>query len=128
MSKSTNAAYKKLLEKSENKVKDSYDRKAALVLLAGFIKNLRINAGLSQAELASITGKKQSAIGRYESYNNSSMPSVETLILISHACGYDLRIEPTIEIKNNTYNRNIQEDSHINMNMNPVQANLAITI
>ena len=55
------------------------------------IREARLRAGLTQAELAERTGRDRSVIARWE--QAVVAPSVETLIELVRACGFDLPLE-----------------------------------
>ena len=52
------------------------------------IREARLRAGLTQTELAERTGRERSVIARWEQAAVS--PSVDNLLAIVEACGYDL--------------------------------------
>ena len=52
------------------------------------IREARLRAGLTQAELAKRTGRERSVIARWE--QGSVSPSIDNLLAIIHACGFDL--------------------------------------
>ena len=52
------------------------------------LREARLRAGLSQAELARRAGKQRSAIGRWE--RGEALPSLETLRELIRACGLEL--------------------------------------
>jgi transcriptional regulator with XRE-family HTH domain len=58
---------------------------------AALIREARLRAGLSQQELADVSGKDRSVIGRWE--QGLVAPSVDTLIDLVRACGFDLPLE-----------------------------------
>jgi transcriptional regulator with XRE-family HTH domain len=58
---------------------------------AGLLREARLRAGLSQAGLAGRTGKPRPHIGRYEA--GAVAPSLDTLLELINACGYDLPLE-----------------------------------
>ena len=58
---------------------------------AALIREARLRAGLTQAELAERTGRDRSVIARWE--QAVVAPSVETLIELVRACGFDLPLE-----------------------------------
>lgn len=63
-------------------------------MLAGdLLREARLRAGLSQAELARRAGKPTSVIGRWE--RGEVRPSLETLQTMVRACGLDLRFQIT---------------------------------
>ena len=52
------------------------------------IREARLRAGLTQTELAERTGRERSVIARWE--HGAVSPSVDNLLAIVEACGYDL--------------------------------------
>jgi transcriptional regulator with XRE-family HTH domain len=58
---------------------------------AVLIREARLRAGLTQAELAERTGRDRSVIARWE--QAVVAPSIETLIELVRACGFDLPLE-----------------------------------
>jgi transcriptional regulator with XRE-family HTH domain len=52
------------------------------------IREARLRAGLTQAELAERTGRERSVIARWE--QGSVSPSIDNLLAIVHACGFEL--------------------------------------
>ena len=58
---------------------------------AALIREARLRAGLTQAELAERTGRDRSVVARWE--QGVVAPSVETLIELVRACGFDLPLE-----------------------------------
>jgi len=52
------------------------------------LREARLRAGLSQAEVAARAGKARSAIGRWE--RGEVQPSFETLRELIRACGFDI--------------------------------------
>jgi len=55
------------------------------------IRQARLRAGLSQAELAERSGKDRAQIARWE--RDGVMPGFETLVELVRACGFDLSLE-----------------------------------
>lgn len=55
---------------------------------ADLLREARLRAGLSQAELARRAGQHRSAIGRWE--RGEARPSLETLVELVRACGLEL--------------------------------------
>jgi transcriptional regulator with XRE-family HTH domain len=58
---------------------------------AGLMREARLRAGLSQHELAARSGKDRSVIARWE--QGLVAPSIDTLIELVRACGYDVPLE-----------------------------------
>jgi len=58
---------------------------------ADLIREARLRAGLTQYELAERTGRERSVIARWE--QGTVAPSVETLVELVRACGFDLPLE-----------------------------------
>ena len=58
------------------------------MLSADLLREARLRAGLTQAELARRSGRQQSAIARWE--RGRSAPSFETLRELIRACGLEL--------------------------------------
>jgi transcriptional regulator with XRE-family HTH domain len=52
------------------------------------IREARLRAGLTQAELSELTGRERSVIARWE--QGVISPPVDSLMEIIHACGFDL--------------------------------------
>ena len=55
------------------------------------IKEARLRAGLSQQELAAVSGKDRTVIARYE--QGVVAPSIDTLVEILRSCGFDIPLE-----------------------------------
>jgi len=58
---------------------------------ADLIREARLRAGLTQYELAERTGRDRSVIARWE--QGAVAPSIETLVELVRACGFDLPLE-----------------------------------
>src|SRR5438552_19093136 len=58
---------------------------------ADLIREARLRAGLTQYELAERSGRDRSVIARWE--QGVVAPSVETLVELVRACGFDLPLE-----------------------------------
>ncbi len=58
---------------------------------AVLLREARLRAGLSQVELGERSGKDRVQIGRYEA--GAVAPSLDTLIELVQACGFDLPLE-----------------------------------
>jgi transcriptional regulator with XRE-family HTH domain len=58
---------------------------------AELIREARLRAGLTQHELAERTGRDRSVIARWE--QGGAAPSVETVVELVRACGFDLPLE-----------------------------------
>jgi transcriptional regulator with XRE-family HTH domain len=52
------------------------------------IREARTRAGLTQADLARLTGRDRSVIARWE--HGAVSPPVESLLACVHACGFDI--------------------------------------
>lgn len=63
------------------------------MLTDDLIREARLRAGLTQAELARRLGKAQSEIGRWE--RGEVAPSLETVRGVIGACGLDLHVQLT---------------------------------
>lgn len=58
---------------------------------AALIREARLRAGLTQAELAERTGRDRSVIARWE--QAAVAPGVDTLVELVRACGFDVPLE-----------------------------------
>jgi hypothetical protein len=58
---------------------------------AAIIREARLRAGLTQAQLAERTSRERSVIARWE--QGAVSPSVDTLLTLVEACGFDLPLE-----------------------------------
>jgi hypothetical protein len=58
---------------------------------ASLIREARLRAGLTQTELAEQTGRDRSVVARWE--QAVVAPSLETLLELVRACGFDLPLE-----------------------------------
>ncbi|MBA3376408.1 MAG: helix-turn-helix transcriptional regulator [Actinobacteria bacterium] len=58
---------------------------------ANLIREARLRAGLTQYELAELSGRDRSVIARWE--QGTVAPSIETLVELVRACGFDLPLE-----------------------------------
>jgi transcriptional regulator with XRE-family HTH domain len=58
---------------------------------AAIIREARLRAGLTQAELAERTGRERSVIARWE--QGAVAPSVEAVLALVKACGFELPLE-----------------------------------
>jgi len=74
---------------------------------AAIIREARLRAGLTQAELAKRTGRERSVIARWE--QGAVSPSVDTLLTLVEACGFDLPLElvPTEPVDDGRLRRNV---------------------
>lgn len=68
----------------------AYRQQAKVVEVAKMVRTWRTAAGLTQGELADRMKTSQSVIARIESFQNTRMPNLDTLIRIAHECGLDL--------------------------------------
>ena len=64
-----------------------YGERDAIMQAARMIREMRADAGLTQAELAARAGMSQPDISRLESGLGKQGPSVETLYRLTDACG-----------------------------------------
>lgn len=55
------------------------------------LREARLRAGLSQQQLAEVSGKDRTVIARYE--QGVVAPSVDTLVEIMRSCGFDILLE-----------------------------------
>jgi len=58
---------------------------------AALIREARLRAGLSQQELAVVSGRDRTAIARWE--QGAVAPSLDTLVELLRSCGYDIPLE-----------------------------------
>jgi transcriptional regulator with XRE-family HTH domain len=58
---------------------------------ATLIREARLRAGMTQQELAARSGRERSVIARWE--QGGVAPSLETLLELVRACGFDLPLE-----------------------------------
>ena len=58
---------------------------------ATLLREARLRAGLSQQELAEVSGKDRTVIARYE--QGVVAPSIDTLVELVRACGFDVPLE-----------------------------------
>lgn len=58
---------------------------------AVLIREARLRAGLSQQELAAVSGKDRTVIARWE--QGLVAPSIDTLVELVRACGFDVPLE-----------------------------------
>ena len=65
--------------------------RADTVRSATLLKEARLRAGLSQQELAEVSGKDRTVIARYE--QGVVAPSIDTLVEILRSCGFDIPLE-----------------------------------
>ena len=74
---------------------------------ASLIREARLRAGLTQAELAARTGRDRSVIARWEQAIVS--PSLETLVELVRACGFELplELEPSDSTGEERLNKNL---------------------
>src|SRR5207237_2181318 len=63
-------------------------RRLPRVTSADLIREARLRAGLTQAQLAERTGRDRSVVARWE--QGAVAPSLETLLDLLRACGFDL--------------------------------------
>ena len=70
----------------------NYDRAYMRVIVANFLQDLRVSAGLTQIQLAKLADMTQSEISRLERAAGPRAPELYTLIRVMRACGYDLSL------------------------------------
>ena len=58
---------------------------------AALIREARLRAGLSQAEMAERSGKDRTVIARWE--QGAVAPSLDTLVELVRSCGFDIPLE-----------------------------------
>jgi transcriptional regulator with XRE-family HTH domain len=58
---------------------------------AALIREARLRAGLSQAQMAERSGKERTVIARWE--QGAVAPSVDTLVELVRSCGFDIPLE-----------------------------------
>lgn len=58
---------------------------------AVLIREARLRAGLSQQELAEVSGKDRTVIARWE--QGLVAPSIDTLVDLVRSCGFDIPLE-----------------------------------
>ena len=58
---------------------------------AALIREARLRAGLSQQELAGVSGKDRTVIARWE--QGVVAPSIDTLVELLRSCGFDIPLE-----------------------------------
>src|SRR3954466_13374160 len=78
---------------------------------AALIREARLRAGLTQAELAERTGRDRSVIARWE--QGAVAPSVETWVELVGACGFDL---PLVLVEHDT---SLDERLRTNLRLTP---------
>src|SRR5919204_2474497 len=78
---------------------------------ARLIREARLRAGLTQAELAERTGRDRSVIARWE--QGAVAPSVETLVELVRACGFDL---PLVLVPHDT---SVDDRLRVNLRLTP---------
>ena len=71
----------------DDELKDIYEEQRANVKFALMLKAWRNKAGISQIELAKRLNTKQSVISRWESVENESLPNLNKIVELAHACG-----------------------------------------
>lgn len=59
-------------------------------MIGTILRNMRLNAGLSQKQLAKMLNLADTTISSYEREN--SQPDFETIVKIANICGYEFRI------------------------------------
>ena len=82
---------KKALEDTE--VKSEYDALAPLFDIKKQLINARLDNGFTQDDIAQKIGTSRSTISRLESFNNTLMPNIGTLIKYAEALGLRLSVK-----------------------------------
>ena len=77
---------------ADSELKQIWDESRTEYNVLGNLIKLRKEKGLSQAELAGLSGNKQQVISRIESSKNS--PTLKTLCSILDVLGYDIQFIP----------------------------------
>ncbi len=77
---------------ADPELKQMWDESRTEYHVLGDLVKLRKDKGLSQIELAEMTGNKQQAISRIENRENS--PTLKTLCGILDVLGYDIQFVP----------------------------------
>ena len=77
-------------ENNNRNVNDTIKIAENLGFLVSELVKFRVDKGLTQRDLAEITGLKQSAIARFEKLN--AIPRMDTVITIAHFLGYTLTL------------------------------------
>ena len=88
---------KQIIEQKRNEdaeFKDIWDKSRTEYETIGTIIRLRKEKGLSQAQLAALTGNKQQVISRIENKENS--PTLKTLCSILDVLGYEIKLSPKV--------------------------------
>jgi DNA-binding XRE family transcriptional regulator len=77
---------------SDPELKQLWDNSRMEYYVLGELVKLRKEKGLSQVDLAEMTGNKQQVISRIENHENS--PTLKTLCSILDVLGYDIKFIP----------------------------------
>ena len=77
---------------ADPELKQLWDKSRTEYRLLGDLAKLRKEKGMSQVELAELTGNKQQAISRIENRENS--PTLKTFCGILDVLGYDVQLVP----------------------------------
>lgn len=77
--------FKKLLE--DNVVRMQYEEERSKTEIAHAVRTARLQANLTQSELAKLIGTTQSVIARLEGGSDKRVPSIPLLARIAAACG-----------------------------------------
>ena len=78
---------------SRHEVKAAYDASAEEFAFLDEVLKARIEAGLTQAEVAARIGTTQSAVARLESSEAKHSPSIATLQKYAKALGYTVQVK-----------------------------------
>jgi transcriptional regulator with XRE-family HTH domain len=70
----------------------SFVREQTIIQSARLVKEARLSAGLSQAQLASRLGVEQSTVARFESPHSARGPNIALMAAVLHECGFALSL------------------------------------
>ena len=90
--KSLDATIQKVIE-HDDKIRFAYEQEELNLFISGAIYQLRTQAGLTQAQLATKAGIPQSFVARIENPESKKKPTLDTLAKIAHAFDKQIMIE-----------------------------------
>ena len=82
-------AVNELLDQNDE-IRDAYNNQVRAIAIKQMVRSIRKAAGITQVELACRIGSTQSVISRLESSEPGTMPNLDTMIEIAHACNQRL--------------------------------------